>query len=141
MQWNKETKPEIAQLMKWINKWMNKATKVQILNKTSHCIYEEDSWIDCTHWLWLENQWDTMKRVCQADDLFVCFGGKQNKGLGSRSRRDRKRARELQSEKVRKRNPKKAVSEGWRRGSVDNGQKKEEWGKASQDDLAFLVAL
>ena len=37
-----------------------------------------------------KNVCDTMKGVRQADDIFVCFGAKPNKGLSSRSRRDRK---------------------------------------------------
>ena len=68
---------------------------------------------------------DTMKGVHQADDLFDCFGAKPNKGLSSRSRRDRKwasrqRSAEEQSTTV---------------------SRRKQWGKASQDELAFLVVL
>ena len=54
---------------------------------------------------------DTMKGVRQADDLFVCFDAKPNKGLSLRSRRDRQWARERQ-----RRSWKKELREGsWRR--------------------------
>ena len=59
-----------------------------------------------------------MKGVRQADDLFVDFGAKPSKGLSSRSRRDRKWARERESE-LEEGTHRKAVGEGWRRGAVD----------------------
>ena len=74
-----------------------------------------------------ESSSDTMKGVHQAKNLFVCFGAKPNKGLSSKSRRDRKWARERQRERerererVEKRNSEKAVGEGWCWGAVDNG--------------------
>ena len=52
-------------------------------------------------------------------DLFVCFGAKPNKGLSSRSRRDRSGQGNVR-EGAGKRNPGKAVGEGWRRRAVDN---------------------
>ena len=55
---------------------------------------------------------DTMKRVRQVDNLFVCFGAKPNKGLSSRSRRDRKWARERRSERSWKKEPREG---SWRR--------------------------
>ena len=79
---------------------------------------------------------DTMKWVRQADDLFVCFGAKQNKSLSSRSRRDRKWTRERWSERSWKKGTQWRSWRGWRRRAVE-----EQWGKTSQDESAFLVAL
>ena len=83
----------------------------------------------------------------QADDPFVCFGAKPNKGLSPRSRRDREWVRERESwtKELGER-----VGEGWREWPVDTGQQKwpvgmrespEQWEKTGQDGLAFLVAL
>ena len=61
--------------------------------------------------------------VRQANDLFVYFGAKTNKGLSSRSRRDRKWARERERRSWKK-DPEKAVGDGWRRVAVDTEQQK-----------------
>ena len=62
--------------------------------------------------------------MCQADDLFVYFGAKPKKDLSSRSRRDRKWAKERRSERSWKKELKEGVGEGWCRGTVDTGQQK-----------------
>ena len=48
----------------------------------------------------------------QADDPFVCFGAKTNKGLSPRSRRDRKWVRER--ERIWTKEPTEGVGDGWR---------------------------
>ena len=53
-----------------------------------------------------------MKGAHQADDLFVSFGAKPNKGLSSRSRRDRKWARERQSEELEKGTQRRQLAKG-----------------------------
>ena len=65
-----------------------------------------------------------MKGVRQEDDLFVCFGTKPNKGLGSRSstRPEVGKGTPVSSWKKELRG---GVGEGRRKGAVDNGQQKE----------------
>ena len=65
-----------------------------------------------------------MKRVRQADDLFVCFGEKPNKGRSSRSSSRPEVGKGTPIREL-ERNAEKAVGEGWRRGAVNNGQQKE----------------
>ena len=55
---------------------------------------------------------DTMWVVRQADDPFVCFGAKQNKGLSSRSSTRPKVGKRTPEKAVGKGNPEKAVGEG-----------------------------
>ena len=65
-----------------------------------------------------------MKGVCQADNLFVCFGMKPNKGLSSRSSTRPEVGKRMPVRGVGKRNREEAVGKGRRRGAVDNGQQK-----------------
>ena len=55
---------------------------------------------------------DTMWVDCQADDPFVCFGAKPNKGLSSRSSTRLEVGKETPEKRVGKRNPEKGVGEG-----------------------------
>ena len=93
---------------------------------------------------------DTMRGMRQADDLFVCFGAKLNKDLSSRSRRDRKWARERRSERVGRGIQRMQLAWGdaeeqstpdCRRDQSAWDRIQEQWGKTSQDESAFLVAL
>ena len=59
-----------------------------------------------------------MSVVRQADDPFVCFGAKPNKGLSPRSRRD------WNARGVGQGNSEKAVGEGRRESPVDTEQQK-----------------
>ena len=78
---------------------------------------------------------------CQADDLFVCFGAKPNKGLSLRSRRDRKWARERHSEELEKGTQRRQLAKGDAKGQWTTFSRRKQWEKASQDEFAFLVAL
>ena len=97
-----------------------------------------------------KNSCDTMKGVRQADDLFVCFGTKPNKGLSTRSRRDWKWKRERQSEELEEGTQRRQLAKGdaeeqltldSRRDQSAWDRVQEQWGKTSQDVSAFLMAL
>ena len=84
--------------------------------------------------------------VRQADDFFVCFGAKPNKGLSLRSPTRLEAGEERQVQKkprgaVGKRAQKRWVGKGRSRETVDIGQRKEAVRKAVKDELAFLVAF
>ena len=66
-----------------------------------------------------------MKWVSQADDHFLCFGAKPNKGLSSRSAMQPEVGKGMPVRVVGKRNSEKTVGEGWGREAVNNGQQKE----------------
>ena len=79
--------------------------------------------------------------VHQADDFFVCFGAKPNKGLSSRSS-----TRPEVDKGTRVRVGKGTQREGsWRRvtqeGQSTTVSRREQWGKTNQNESAFLVAL
>ena len=82
-----------------------------------------------------------MKWVCQADNLFVCFRMKSNKGLSLRSRRDWKWAREDQSGELEKGTQRRQSTPDSRRDQSAWDGVQEQWGKTSQDESAFLMAL
>ena len=82
--------------------------------------------------------------------IFCCFCAKPNIGLSSRSRRDRKWARERRSERSWKKNAERQLAKGDAEGqSTPNSRRdqsawdrvQKQWGKTSQDELAFLLAL
>ena len=84
--------------------------------------------------------------VCQADDLFVCFGEKTNMGFGleisdeTGSGGGKTGSREARGA-VGKGTQRESVGEERRREAVDNGLQKEAVRKTVKVELAFLVAF
>ena len=68
----------------------------------------------------------TLWSGCAKQTIFLFVGAKPNKGLNSRSRRDRKWARERQSERSWKKEPTERIGEGWRRRAVRSRQRSAE---------------
>ena len=101
---------------------------------------------------WIHSFCDTMKGVRQADDVFVYFGAKPNKSLNPRSSTWPEVGKGTR-EGVGQRNAEKSVGElATERGSwqstPDSRRDKSawervqhQWGKTSQDESVFLVAL
>ena len=94
----------------------------------------------------------TMKGVRQADYLFVCFGAKPNKGLSWRSstRPEVGKGTPVRGvEKGTMRRSRRRVTQKGSPGSITDSRRdqlawdrvQELWGKTSQDESAFLVAL
>ena len=89
---------------------------------------------------------DTMKGVCQTDDLFVCFGAKPDKVFGLDISTRPEVGRERRPVRVGKRNPEKAVDDGRRRVAVGSQHQASErpvaWDKLQQQwGKTSLVAL
>ena len=92
------------------------------------------------HWdilfLILKPYCDTMKGVRQADDLFVCFGAKPNKGLSSRS----STRPEVWEERSWKRNLERSVGKRDQERAVGRGTQRRNLAKSDAEGQSTMVS-
>ena len=82
-----------------------------------------------------------MKGMRQADDLLVCFGAKPDKGLSSRSSTRLEVGKGTPVRELKKGTQRKQLVKGDAEGQSTTVSRRKQWEKASQDELAFPVAL